>query len=379
MKILFIGDYSNFHVTLADELRRRGHDATLASEGSGVMQTRRDIDLSRRPGLLGSFSYLGKVFGFLSRARDYDVVQIINPNFLTLRTGKLRYVFSELKRNNGAIYLSIAGLDPVIVRGCCEDCSLAYSEFRIGEESTPFARTRRFVERRWMAAQMGDHCRFIYDNVDGAMSALYEYDVLARPYLGDRLCYTGIPVDTRRILPEGSEEGDSFAGRPLDDGRKLAIFVGVKARYEQFKGLDRLYKAVCEVERRHPLLCEVTKVTDLPYEEYVKALAGADIVVDQLYSYTPATNALEAMARGQIAVSGGEEAYYDFIGETALRPIINVQPYSDEEIVSAIEQALTNPSHLRELSRQSREFVVRHNDVRLVADRFLRQWQKGRK
>lgn len=364
MKILFIGDYSNFHVTLADELRRLGHSVTVASAGSGIMHTRRDIDLTRGTGFLGSVAYLRRVLRFVSEAKGYDIVQIINPNFLHLRVGKLRYIFSELKRNNGRIFLSLAGSDPVIVRGCCEECRLAYSEYRIGEESTDYARTYRFDERRWMAGPMGDHCRFIYENVDGAMSALYEYDLLARPYLGDKLHYTGIPVDTRRFEPH-----------EIPASGRLNIFVGVKAAYEQFKGLDRLYKAVSEVERRHPDLCRVTKVTDLPYEEYMAELSKADIVVDQLYSYTPATNALEAMARGQVTVSGGEEDYYRFIGEDELRPIVNVQPYSDEEIVAAIEAAVTDRDRLRELSCQGREFVSRHNDVRKVAARFLSQWQ----
>lgn len=374
MKILFVGDYSNFHVTLSDELRRRGHAVTLASEGSGIMATRRDVDLTRPSGLLGSFRYLAKVFDFISHAKGYDVVQIINPNFLSLRTGKLRYFFSELKRNNASVFLSVAGSDPVIVKGCCEDDRLDYSEYRIKGEPTPYARKFSYDERRWMAGNMGDHCRFIYENVDGAMAALYEYYRLARPYMGEKLVYTGIPVDTRLHTPEDLTPGHSYEGRDFT-GRKINIFVGVKERYEMFKGLDRLYDAAIKVERRHPDICTVTKVIDLPYEEYIRELKKADIVVDQLYSYTPATNALETMSTGRVTVSGGEEEYYDFIGEKELRPVVNVTPYSDAGIVDALEAAVCDPERLKTLSRQGRAFVERHNDVRMVTDKFMEQWK----
>lgn len=51
-------------------------------------------------------------------------------------------------------------------------------------------------------------------------------------------------------------------------------------------------------------------------------------------------NSLAAMARGTVVIGGGEEEYYEFIGETELRPIINVSPeYSESQNVAIIEQA----------------------------------------
>ena len=43
MKILFLGDYSNLHACLSEELRKRGHEVTLVSDGSRYMQTACDI------------------------------------------------------------------------------------------------------------------------------------------------------------------------------------------------------------------------------------------------------------------------------------------------------------------------------------------------
>ena len=137
--------------------------------------------------------------------------------------------------------------------------------------------------------------------------------------------------------------------------------------------------AAREVERRHPERCRVTVARDLPFSRYMMQLEDADVVLDQLYSYTPATNALQAMAMGKIAVSGGEPEFYDFIGEKELRPVVNVVP-DDEAIIRTLEElVLSRPEELRARSRMGREFVERHNAARIVAARFLTAWEKARK
>lgn len=364
MKILFVGDYSNFHVTLARELRRLGHDVTVMSSGSRCMDTARDIDISRKPGIVGSFSYLGRLFKLWPTLQGFDIVQIINPNFLDLRPGKIRYFFNELRKQNKHVCLSVAGTDPVIVKGCVEDGLFRYSEFRIGEEKSPYAKAVRGIEQRWLNGFMGDHCRLIYDNVDAAFSALYEYHVAAKPYLGDRLVYTGIPIDLQAIKSQPFR---------ITDG-KVNILVGIKSEMELFKGTDRLLAAAREVERRHPQKCRVLVAQDLPYAQYLDSLRDANVVCDQLYSYTPGTNALETMALGKVAVSGAEPEYYDFIDEHELHPIVNVVP-DDELIVKTLEQLVLNPEDLAKRAEQGRPFVEKHNSAAKVAQKFLNRWQ----
>lgn len=363
MKILFVGDYSGMHATLAAQLRRMGHDCTVASGGSFCMNTDRDIDLRRKPGLLGSLGYMGKVFRVWPELKGYDVVMLINPNFLDLRPGKLRYFLRELKANNGKIGLSLAGPDPVIVKSQVEDGVLRYSEYMIGEEKSPYVKGTPGVLYRWLNGQMGDYCRFVYENIDFAASALYEYHIGAKPYLLDTpLTYMGIGIDTRDY------DYHEFARK--GDGR-LNILVGIKSELELYKGTDRLLAAAMEVERRHPDKCRVTVARDLPLEQYMQKLNEADVVIDQLYSYTPATNALQAMAMGKIVVSGGEPEYYDFIGEKDLRPIVNVVP-DDAAILAEIEKLVLAPdAELKRRSTEGRQLVEKHNDVPKVAHRFM--------
>ncbi|MCM1005938.1 MAG: glycosyltransferase [Prevotella sp.] len=364
MKILFAGDYSNFHVTLARELRRRGHSVTVLSSGNRCMDTERDIDISRKPGIIGSFAYLNRLFKLIPSLKGFDIVQLINPNFLDLRPGKIRYFFNILKANNKHIGLSLAGSDPVTVKGCVEDNLFRYSEFRIGMEKSPYAKGTPGIEYRWLNGTMGDHCRYIYENSNVAVSALYEYHIAAKPYLREKLAYAGIPVDL-----------DSIKSVPFTvpaDG-KVNLMVGIKSEYELFKGADRLLAAAREVERMHPDKCRVLIARDLPYKQYLEMLNDAHIVLDQLYSYTPATNALETMAMGKVSVSGAEPEYYDFIGEKELHPVVNVVP-DDESIVDTIKTLVLSPDDMRRRAAQGREFVAKHNSSKVVTDRFIAQW-----
>lgn len=373
MKILFVGDYSNIHVTLARELRSRGHEVTVASSGSGCMDTARDIDLTRKKGLFGAFAYLGRLMRFMEKAKGYDVVQIVNPGFFSLRPGKLRYFFNELKRHNRSIFLSVAGDDPVIMKGNCIDHPLPYSEMRIGAEKTPFAKRYPYYEQKWMSGPNGDYCRHVYENIDGAMSALYEYHLLASPYLKEKLVYTGIPIDTSTLSPE-----EPFEGIIKKEGEKVRIAVAVKSDYEIFKGLDRLLKIVKRVEALHPDRCEVIELRDMPYSEFSKAIADADIVVDQLYSMSPATNGLETMARGQVTVSGGEPLFYEFLDESpSNQPILNLLPLmTDDDMVGKLSELILDPSLLKSMSAAGPAFVKKHNDVKIVADRYIDHWCK---
>ena len=82
MRILFAGDASNMHNALAHELRKMGHEATVASDGSRWMDTHRDIDLSRQPGFMGTLRYLLDIKRALPQMTGYDVVEIASPIFL---------------------------------------------------------------------------------------------------------------------------------------------------------------------------------------------------------------------------------------------------------------------------------------------------------
>jgi glycosyltransferase involved in cell wall biosynthesis len=245
---------------------------------------------------------------------------------------------------------------------------IRYSEWHINGAPSDYARACEADIRRWNAPELSGLCNDIYKQSAGAVTALYEYNEICRSIVPDeKLAYGGIPIDTTEIGYVGTNPS----------GRKVRIFLGRHAERTLEKGTDKLQVAAQRVVAAHGDICELDIVENLPYSEYLKHLQEADIVLDQLYSYTPATNALLAMAMGKTVVSGGEPEYYEFIGEYDNRPIINAVPDDDEALFRSIENAVMHPGVLTDMSSKNRDFVIKHNDVMVVAQRYLDFWKKS--
>ena len=137
-----------------------------------------------------------------------------------------------------------------------------------------------------------------------------------------------------------------------------------------------MLRAAEDVQRQHPDRLEIIKAEGLPFEEYQRLMDGSDAIMDQLYSYTPAMNALLAMSKGIIVIGGGEEENYEILGEKELRPIVNVQP-TYESVRHELEQLVLHPERIATLKQQSQEYVRRHHDYLKVAQQFEQLYTKS--
>lgn len=363
MKILFIGDYSNLHACLAADLRQKGHDVTVLSDRGGYLQTEADIFVERKPGLTGSLRYLFNLFSILPKLKGYDVVQFINPNFLNLRPGKIKYFFDKIKQQNGRRYLSLASDDYFFVKACADNKIFKYSEFKIGDQPTEFHKTTPQRMNGWLADPNRNWNTYFYDHLDGAMAVLPEYDMAARPILGDKVTFTNLPVDLS-YLP--------FA--PLDLAGPLKIFIGIRGGMEIQKGTAYMLSVAKELEREMPEKVKVECVRNLPLKEYLKRMKESHLVLDQFYAYSPATNALQAMALGKAVGTGAQPEYYDFINHHSSRPLFSLSPL-EPPLKERLRSLILDPSPLIEMGTEGRKIVEKNNDVSIVADRFLNAWQ----
>lgn len=366
MKILLLGDYSNLHSQLGRTLSAMGHDVTVMSEGCGFQDTLRDIDIRRRPGKLGGLLLTARLIGPMRRRmRGYDIVALQNPHFLPLKPARLRWFFDRLRKDNGSVFLSAAGTDEIYIKEALDPASpLRYNEFRTGDSPAPFALARPDWLTRWQTPDMTDWAEYFYDHIDGAVSCLYEYHVALRNRLPeDRIAYGGIPVDL-----------SSLPFRPIDkDIRQVRLFLGRHRERQIEKGTDILEAAARRVANASNGKISLQIVENRPYAEYINLLADSHILLDQIYSYTPATNALIAMARGLNVVSGGENDYYNFIGENDNRPVINA-PTDVDALTETLRDACADPEAIAARSLASRSFVEKHNEASLVARRYLNFW-----
>lgn len=391
MKVLLIGDASNYHQALATGLRRLGCDVVVASAGSGFMQTARDIDLSRPlPGKAGGLALWLKLNGPLrNRLKGFDVVSCSNCGFIDLKPHRTREIFRRLRRDNGAVFLTALGTDRPFIEECLDPGSpLRYSEFRQLGQPGPLTVDHPEIIPAWQSPPLGEWCDEFYAGIDGAVTALYEYHLsVARRLPPEKFAYGGIPIETERYKPVELPANPS----------PVRIFLGRHRHRMTVKGTDRFEIAIRRALEQNPGKGELIIVENRPYAEYVELMRSAHLIVDQAYSYTPATNALIAMAYGIPTVSGGEPAFYDFIGQPAtpgitppsinpdgtgytpgdfdpLRPVIN-SPIDIDGMTAMFSDILRDPSRLRPLGVASRRFVETYNTVDTVARRFLSFWE----
>lgn len=356
MRILLLGEYSNVHATLAQGLRSLGHSVTVASNGDFWKDYPRDIDLQRHSGpLAGARLYL-KILLLLPRFTGYDIVQIINPMFFELTARRLFPIFKFLRHHNRKVVLGAFGMDYYWVNENITRLPLRYSDFNIGSE----LRTDKeaMAERQdWIGTDKERLNRYLAEKADAIVSGLYEYDVCYRPHFPDKTTFIPFPIVV----------GKEVRIKPVAE--KITIFIGISRNRSAYKGTDIMLHAAEKILARHPDKVRLIKVEGLPFSDYRRRMLDADIILDQLYSYTPAMNALEAMSHGIVCVGGGEPENYTILGEEDLRPIVNVEPCY-ESVAVALERLISDREWLETMKRQSVEYVRRHHDHMKVARRY---------
>lgn len=358
MRILLLGEYSNVHATLARGLRALGHEVTVASNGDFWKDYPRDIDLARKPGRLGGMALMAKVYAALPRMTGYDVVQIINPMFVELKAERIFPIYRWLRRHNRRVVLCAFGMDYYWVNECVTRKHLRYSDFNIGGvlRRTPDSDRER---RDWIGTAKERLNRMIAADCDHIITGLYEYHSCYQPLFPDKTTFIPFPIEV--------------PARPVDivPCDKVRIFIGINRERSAYKGTDIMLAAARRIERDYPGRVELRVAESVPFAQYERMVEGSDIILDQLYSYTPSMNPLMAMSKGLVCVGGGEPENYDILGETELHPIINVQP-TEASVYHELEQLVLHPDRLPQLRRDSRAYVLRHHEYRHVAQAYER-------
>lgn len=367
MRFLLIGEYSNVHATLARSLRRLGHEVLVISDGDGWKDYPRDIDISRHADTRWeTLRLMTKLMLLLPRLRGWDVVQVINPYFVYLNPQRNLWLWHYLKRHNGKMSVGLFGDDYQVMAHQHE--VLKYSDTYIGNQ--PIATDLNHTRIPLWTEIRRELCETITAEADYLVAGLYEYwKCYDFPAFRDRLHYIGYPIE-RPITSASQQHNASTAS----DSPKspVHILIGVQKKRMQIKGTDQMLPLLRRLAAEYPDQVVLNEVENVPFVQYQKLLRETDVLVDQLYSYTPAMNALEAMKNGTIVVSGGEEDFYHFIGEQELRPIINLQPGCDDKNYEILKETILNPERLQQMSHESRLFIERHHEAESVAQQYLK-------
>lgn len=359
MKILLLGEYSNVHWTLAEGLRCLGHEVTVLSNGDFWKNYPRDINLERRAGKTGGLQYMAKLYTLLPRLRNYDIVQLINPMFLEIKAHRILPIYKYLRKHNRRVLLGAFGMDYYWVHTCCTKKPLRYSDFNIGNElrTTPDALKER---ADWLGTDKQRLNELMARDCDGIIAGLYEYWVCYQPVFPEKTVFIPYPIRLSNPLPLKNQEKTD---------KKLRLFIGINRDRSVYKGTDIMMQAAKAIEKRYADSVSLKIVENVPFVRYRQMMQQADALLDQLYSYTPAMNALEAMSHGIICIGGGEKENYEILQETELKPIINVEP-TYESVYHELEQLIIHPERIPLLQQQSIAYIKRHHDYIKVAQQY---------
>ncbi len=361
MRILLFGEYSNVHWALAEGLRALGHEVTVVSDGDGWKDYRRDINLKRRSlGKMDSLRYLWKVKRLIPKLKGYDVVQLINPVFLDLKAERILPYYRQLRKQNGKMFMGAFGMDKYWVKVCLDCQTFRYSDFNLGSQ-VRHSEYNDVCIADWLNGPKGELNDVIAQDCDGIISGLYEYEMCYRPFFGHKLQYIPFPIEMKPVCPRKT-------------GDPLHFFIGIQPSRSAYKGTDIMLRALERLQRTYPEHVAIEKAENVPFAIYQQMIGRSDLLLDQLYSYTPAMNGLLAMSQGLVLVGGGEEEHYELLGEKELRPIINVQP-DEEDVYRQMERFVLHPERIDQMKADSIAYVQRHHDHIKVARQYLEFWQ----
>lgn len=365
MKILLVGEYSNVHATLAKGLRELGHQVTVLSNGDFWKDYPRDINMVRKPGKLNGIKYYFKLLTILPRLHGYDVVQLINPMFLELRAERIMPFFRHLRFYNKKVFLGAFGMDYYWVHECITKKVLRYSDFNIGNQVRTDDIAMKDI-KDWVNTAKESLTKRIAHSCDGIITGLYEYDVCYRPLFPEKTTFIPYPI----VMPELKET--EKLQKPKNE--KVKFFIGISKGRSEYKGTNIMLKALERLQQDYPDKVEIIKAEGVPFEKYQQMLDGADVLLDQLYSYTPAMNGLLALSKGIILIGGGEEEHYQILGEYQLRPIVNVLP-DENDVYEKLLSIINHPEEMQQRKIDGIKYVAKHHDYIKVARQYEALYQ----
>ncbi len=361
MRILLIGEYSNLHWSLSEGLREVGHEVCVLSNGDFWKNYRRDISLVRGEGRFAGIKYLMDAIRLLPKMRGYDVVQLINPMFLELKAERIVPFYRYLRRHNKKIFLGAFGMDALWVKAGTDKKTFRYSDFNIGDKTIDNESTRELIAD-WSGTAKERLNYIIADDCDGIIAGMYEYHTAYKERYGYKLTHIPMPINLDNSKPP-----------KRDDKEIIKFFIGIQKGRSQYKGTDIMLRALMRVKENYSEKCEILKAENVPFDEYSSMIENCDVLLDQLYGYSPGMNALLALAKGKIVVGGAEEEYYQIIGEEQLRPMVNVLP-QEEDVYKKLEQLIQRPENINRMQEDSYTLVKKHHNHRHVAEMYLNFW-----
>jgi hypothetical protein len=354
MKILLFGEFSGLHTNLKTGLKELGHEVMLVSTGDGAKKIGGDVNLSSSVNIriFRIIHLCLKYIYFLPRLTGYDIVQYINPNILPfphwLNTLYLKY----LKMVNRQVFINICGGDAYLITFFLNHLQyspysneLKEGSFNDGYKLPAYSRVRQTIN--------------LVDTFDGIIASDYSYSL---PYQKFKK-YVGI-IPFPALLHEKEIKKDAIIG-------KIKIFHGITRRAT--KGSSYILNAMERINKEYEDSIEIQIVENVAYADYLDMFDECDIFIDQACSYGYGMNALLALAKNKVVLSGNESGtnnYFD--GEC---PIINIRP-QESNIYEILRELILDKNKILRISNRGYGFVSKFHEKKIIAKKYLDSWSR---
>ncbi len=350
MRVLLIGEFSGVHYNLKKGLAAYGIEVVLANTGDVFKQFPTDM-IMQFAGTSGVKKIQNTLLELanLHKMKQFDVIQIMNPNALEFYCHERVY---EMLASAKLVVQLIGGCDFVnshynkyLCKEMCDMCK----RYDIIDHICPYSKsdTIKYQKRFYQYADIFVPLCWEYYHI---------YKCYAHEYEKKLLPVMPMPIDLEENKFIDCNNKKIQVLHPLNRvGAK-----GTKIIEEAFERLKQEYGDIADFQIKGKM----------PIREYRKLLSRMDIVVDQLYGSTYGMNALYSMAMGKIVFSGEpDRRMYDE------DPILQEMPmyglgYGVEDIVKRVAQILDD-GNLLERKKQSRQYVEKYHDSKVVAGKFL--------
>tara|TARA_B100001059_G_scaffold227091_1_gene256407 strand:+ start:607 stop:1683 length:1077 start_codon:yes stop_codon:yes gene_type:complete len=356
MKILLLGEFSGFYSNLKDGLIDLGHEVVLLSHSDNLRKIQ-NSDISLDPKLKG---FLGKIENrirlliTLSKLKNFDVVQLINPFIFYYKFFPKKYILKKIQKHNKKFYLSAAGTDAFYFQ-------ISSKILRYG----PFEDILRFdIKKNTYVYKTKNALNFnknILDFSDGIIPNNFEYEC---GYANQKNLKSTIPMPINTSKYQFSH--NNING-------KIVIFHGYNSTRKGIKGSNHIQEAFKMLEKKYSNKVLFLLKENLSFDKYLKLLPNVNIVVDQTNSYSAGMNALIAMSFGRVVLSGAEPESLKSL-KIKKTPVINIFP-SAKSIIAELDKLINNQSLIKKIGFESRQFVEKNHDHILIAKKYLDIWK----
>lgn len=379
MRILLVGEFSRLHNSLKEGLVALGHEVLLI--GTGDYFKNYPVDINIDANLFKNSSTLGflrKVVYRITKIdlahtetairysckmhlfKGFDVVQLINSDAIKTHLFLQKYFISKLKKHNSNLYLSACGDDHYIITYLLNKNPFKYHVL------TPYLKNKHLKKHfsstlRYTSTRYRKLYHFIFNNINGIIASDLDYHI---PLNGSEK-YLGLipnPVNIDKI--------NFIENLPKN---KIVLFYGINNHSNLKKGSNHILEALKIIKSKYTNKVEVKIVENLAYNQYIEAFNDCHIFLDQVYSYDQGYNALEAMAKGKVVLTGAEKEwliYYNLKPDTVA---INAEPDA-KKIVEKLEWLIEHPEKINQISKSSRAFIEKEHHYINSAKLYIEKW-----